>query len=91
MSETTPSTVTVRGGYSPSTIRVTAGKPVRLAFDRQEASGCSAELLIPAFGIREKLPAFDTTVVEFTPQQPGEYEFTCGMKMLRGSIVVEAA
>jgi Cu+-exporting ATPase len=84
-------TVTVKGGYAPSRITVKAGEPVRLAFDRQETSGCSAELLIPAFGIREQLPEFGTKVVEFTPAEPGEYEFTCGMRMLRGSIVVEAA
>lgn len=26
--------------------------------------------------------------VEFTPERPGEYEFTCGMGMLRGKVVV---
>ena len=26
--------------------------------------------------------------VEFTPDQAGEYEFTCGMGMLRGKLVV---
>jgi plastocyanin domain-containing protein len=27
--------------------------------------------------------------VEFTPQETGEYEFTCGMKMYRGKIIVD--
>ena len=83
--------VTVKGGYAPNTVKVRAGSPVTLTFDRQETSGCSAELLIPAFGIKETLPAFGQKTVEFTPTQPGEYEFTCGMRMLRGTLLVEAA
>ena len=90
MSDSEVQTVTVKGGYSPSKVTVKAGQPARLAFDRQEASGCSAELLIPGFGVSEKLPAFERTVIEFTPDAAGEYEFTCGMQMLRGTIVVEA-
>ena len=90
MTANTIPTVIVAGGYSPKTVRLKAGTAARISFDRQEASGCSAELLIPAFGVHEKLPAFQTTVVEIAPQVPGEYEFTCGMNMLRGSIIVEA-
>jgi plastocyanin domain-containing protein len=70
-------------------VRVKAGAPVRLVFDRQETSGCSEEVVIPEFGIRRFLPAHDRTPVEFTPERPGSYEFTCGMGMLRGRITVD--
>ena len=90
MSSGTTRTITVKGGYSPAQVNARAGEPLRLVFDRQETSGCSAELLIPAFGVRQTLPAFESTSVEITPHAAGEYEFTCGMNMLRGSIVVEA-
>jgi len=80
--------VTVKGGYSPARVRVTAGRPVRLVFDRQETSRCSEELLIPAFGIRQSLPAGQQTAVEFTPTMAGTFPFTCGMEMLRGELVV---
>ena len=81
--------VTVRGGYSPATIRVRAGRPVRLTFDRQETSSCSEEVVIPDFAIRRFLPAHQRTVIELTPDKPGTYEFTCGMGMLRGKLVAE--
>ena len=83
-------TIAVQGGYDPATVRVRAGAPVRLLFDRQETSGCSEEVVVPAFGIRRFLPAFQTTAVEFTPNAAGTYEFTCGMGMLRGRVEVEA-
>ena len=81
--------IVVRGGYSPATIRVRAGRPVRLEFDRQETSGCTEEVVFPDFGIRTYLPAHRTTPVEFTPTTPGSFEFTCGMAMVRGTVIVE--
>ncbi len=82
-------TVTVRGGYDPATIRVRAGAPVRLIFDRQETSGCSEEVVFGDFGIRRFLPAHQKTAVDVTPLTPGSYEFTCGMSMLRGKLIAE--
>jgi plastocyanin domain-containing protein len=81
--------ITVRGGYDPSTIRVRAGEPVRLVFERKETSGCSEEVVFPAFGIRKFLPTDAPTTIEITPPKPGRYEFMCGMSMLRGAIVAE--
>lgn len=82
-------TVAVHGGYTPSTIRVKAGAPVRLLFDRQETSSCSEEVVFGDFGIRKFLPAHQTTPVTVTPVTPGVYEFTCGMSMLRGKLIAE--
>ncbi|MES2524769.1 MAG: cupredoxin domain-containing protein [Gemmatimonadota bacterium] len=82
-------TVVVQGGYSPSTINVKAGAPVRLLFDRRETSGCSEEVVFGDFGVRAFLPAHQTTAVTVTPPRPGVYEFTCGKSMLRGKLVAE--
>jgi plastocyanin domain-containing protein len=79
----------VQGGYEPARVRVRKGVPVRLVFDRQETSGCSEEVVIPDFGIRRFLPAFKKTTVELTPERAGSYDFTCGMGMLRGKLIVD--
>ena len=81
--------VVVKGGYEPGQIRVRKGVPVRLVFDRQETSGCSEEVVFPSFGIRRYLPAHQKTVVEFTPEEVGTHDFTCGMGMLRGRVIVD--
>jgi len=83
--------VTVKGGYTPDTIVVQAGKPVRLQFYRDETADCSERVVFEQFGIDQQLPAFETTAVEFTPTEPGEYRFRCGMNMLKGLVVVEPA
>jgi len=78
--------VVVQGGYAPAGVRVAAGRPVRLEFERRETSGCTEEVVIPDFGIRTFLPPHQTTPVQFTPPRPGTYEFTCGMGMVRGRV-----
>ena len=81
--------ITVKGGYSPDVIEVERGKPVQLSFYRDEENSCSEELLMPDFSIRRDLPAFKTTLVELLPEKAGTFTFTCGMGMLRGSLVVK--
>ena len=81
--------ILVKGGYSPNVIEVERGKPVQLNFYRDEEGTCSEELLLPDFNIRRDLAPFKTTAIEFLPKQAGTFEFTCGMHMLRGSLVVK--
>jgi plastocyanin domain-containing protein len=81
--------ITVKGGYSPAVIHAKEGTPLRLVFDRQETSSCSEEVVIGDFGVRKFLPAFQKTVVELTPDHAGTFDFTCGMGMLHGTLVVE--
>ena len=83
--------VTVKGGYDPDTILVQAGTPVRLQFYRDETADCSERVVFEHFGIDRHLPPFQTTTIEFTPREAGEFPFRCGMSMLKGLIVVEPA
>ena len=83
-------TVTVDGGYDPSYIVVKAGQLVRLNFYRKDPSSCLEEVRFPDFRIAQGLPVNQTTAIEFTPAQPGRYEFACGMNMFRGTVEVVA-
>ena len=83
--------ILVKGGYTPDTIRVVSGRPVRLLFRRDETAACSEQVLLPDFGKSSPLPTGQVVPIEFMPGEPGEHEFTCQMGMLRGRILVEAA
>ena len=83
--------ILVKGGYTPDTIRVAAGKPVRLLFRREETAACSEQVVLADYGKSAPLPTGTVVPVEFMPGDPGEHEFTCQMGMLRGRIIVEAA
>jgi plastocyanin domain-containing protein len=80
--------VTVKGGYTPDTIVVKAGTPVRLNFTRMESSMCSEMVVFDGIDRSAKLPEGETVSVEFTPDAPGEIPFQCQMGMLRGKVVV---
>ena len=81
--------VTVKGGYQPAAIVAKAGQPLRLNFTRRESTPCGEEVVLPEFGKRAHLPENRTIPVEIVPQRPGVYEFTCGMNMYRGKLIVE--
>ncbi len=83
--------ILVKGGYTPDTIRVTAGRPVRLLFRREETAACSEQVVLADFGKSALLPTGQVVPIEFMPGESGTHEFTCQMGMLRGQIVVEAA
>jgi plastocyanin domain-containing protein len=81
-------TIVVKGAYTPDVIIVEHGTPVRLSFLRQETAACSEEVVFPEFARRARLPEGELVAIEFTPQQPGQYQFTCGHGMLHGKVVV---
>ena len=83
--------ILVKGGYTPDTVRVAAGTPVRLLFRREETAACSEQVVLADFGKSAALPTGQVVSVEFMPTEPGSHEFTCQMGMLRGQILVEAA
>jgi Cu+-exporting ATPase len=80
--------IKVQGGYSPDLIRVTRGVPLRMEFDRQEAGDCSSRVVMPAFKVNQLLPAYQTTTIELLPESAGDFEFACGMNMIRGRLQV---
>ena len=81
--------VRVLGGYVPDTIRAEAGVPLRIVFRRDESPACSEQVVFPDFGKSATLPPGEQVPVELLPQEPGEYEFTCAMGMLRGRLIIE--
>ncbi|MBU2600941.1 MAG: cupredoxin domain-containing protein [Actinobacteria bacterium] len=82
-------TVVVKGGYTPDTIVVKRGRPVRLNFNRQESASCSEMVLFPDFDRSARLPEGTVVPIEFTPEKVGEFGFQCQMGMFRGRLIVE--
>ena len=81
--------VLVKGGYTPDTIIVRHGKPVRINFRREETAGCSDKVIFADFQKSAELPTGELIPVELMPKEPGEYVFACPMGMFRGRLIVE--
>jgi plastocyanin domain-containing protein len=75
-------------GYTPNSIQVKAGMPVRLNLTAQGQLGCTSVFRIPKLGITKTLSQSAPTAVEFTPQNPGKLTYICSMGMFRGTIEV---
>ncbi len=75
------------GVYTPAVIEVPAGRPVTLRFLREDPSPCTEQVLFDALGVAVSLPVGQPRDVTLTPPRPGEYEFTCQMRMYRGRLV----
>ena len=81
--------ILVKGGYSPDTIIVGRGKPVRLNFRREETASCSDRVVFEQFGKSAELPTGEVVSVELMPKEAGEFAFSCPMGMFRGRLIVE--
>lgn len=68
--------------YLPNRFTVRQGVPVEWRIDARQAAGCGLILLAPKLGIRKFLSPSNTTVITFTPEQPGDFPFNCGMGMM---------
>jgi len=83
-------TILVKDGvYTPDTILVDRGKPVRLTFRREETLACSDTVTFDAFGKTAQLPQGKLVPVELMPNETGRFDFACPMGMYRGTLVVE--
>jgi hypothetical protein len=75
-------------GFDPALITAKASQPLKLAFFRPNAANCAREVVFPGLGIRKELPPGQTVVVDITPRKSGPLGFECGMKMLKGQLMV---
>ncbi|MGZ4160328.1 MAG: cupredoxin domain-containing protein [Neobacillus sp.] len=76
-------------GYTPNVIRVKKGVPVELEIDNPLENSCLSTFTIPDFNINNVNLKVGTTNLSFTPDKTGEYTFSCGMQMFKGTIIVE--
>ena len=76
-------------GYEPTTLRLRRGVPAQVTFIRKVSATCGTQIVLPDYDIKRALPLDDPVLVKFTPKRSGTFAFTCGMGMLRGSLIVQ--
>ena len=80
--------ITADKGYHPAHIQLQKGIPAEITFHRTTPSNCYKEILFEEEGILEPIGVDEEKTIHFTPQELGEHEFSCGMKMQKGSYTV---
>lgn len=79
---------TSAGTYDKPYVTVKKGLPVKLNFSADPNSGCGRMLLMRDFGVQLLSKNGETQSAFFTPQKEGRYEFSCSMRMFRGTLEV---
>ena len=77
-----------KDGFSPSSIEVEAGHKLNLVFNRVDKNNCCNVVVFPKLKIRKNLPVGKDVIVSITPTKAGNISFSCGMGMMKGSVVV---
>ena len=77
--------ITADKGYHPAHIQLQKGIPAEITFHRVTPSNCYKEILFEEEGLLEPIAQDEEKVIRFTPQELGEHEFSCGMKMQKGT------
>ena len=81
---------TAQTDIQPSEFVVKAGTPVRFEVNpKSDGYGCMSTIMIPGlYNRQELLREGEKIVMEFTPKEKGDYNITCGMGMVRGTLTV---
>ena len=81
--------ILVKGGYNPSTIQVKEGKETIINFLRTDENSCLEEVILSEFKIKRFLPLNKTVSIEIKPNKIGTFDFSCGMGMFHGKLIVK--
>ena len=73
-------------GFNPNVIVLASGVPTEITFS--EGYGCMAQVMSSDLDFYEDLQSGPKTIT-LGPLEPGTYDFSCGMEMIFGQIVVE--
>jgi plastocyanin domain-containing protein len=76
-------------GLTPSEVRVTANKPVRLLVHRYETEPAEEIFEIDELSIYELLPAATTTIISFLPKQRGTFKIILSADREIGRLIVD--
>ena len=82
-------TVVVNGGYNPAVLKLKQGVPVKLTFNRKDPPTCLEKVVFPDFGVDADLPVGQDVVITIDTSKAGEYEYSCGMHMFHGKIIIK--
>ena len=81
--------VTVAGGYQPQVINLKQGAPAEITFTRTNEQGCLDVVHSQELGFEKQLPLNKAQTVKVSTDKIGEFNFSCGMDMFKGKVVIK--
>ncbi|MFP4130982.1 cupredoxin domain-containing protein [Thiohalospira sp.] len=75
------------GAFEPAVVEVAAGRPVTLRVTRRDPAPHAAQVLFPDLDRVFDLPLDEPRSISLPSLEPGNYEFTCQMRLYVGRLV----
>ncbi len=76
------------GGYGPADARIASGVPTRWTIESRSSGSCAVYVVVPSLDIQVVLQPGDN-VIDLPALKAGTLDYTCGMGMYWGSILIE--
>ncbi|MDK6802778.1 cupredoxin domain-containing protein [Lactobacillus mulieris] len=81
--------IVIQGGYSPSTLVLQKGIPAEVEFLQKDSTACLAEVRSAELALDKKIAPGEKVTIKVPTDQVGEYNYSCGMNMFHGKVVVK--
>lgn len=81
--------IDVKNGYEPQTAEVPKGITTKLVFNRTNPSSCLTKVRSTDLNFEQDLPLNEDVTISIAPDKAGEYDYSCGMGMFHGKVVVK--
>ena len=81
--------IDVKNGYEPQTVEIPKGITTKLVFNRTTPSSCLAKVGSTDLNFEQDLPLNEDVTISIAPDKAGEYDYSCGMGMFHGKVVVK--
>ncbi len=76
-------------GYEPQVTKLQKDIPAKLVFNRTNESMCLAQVQSQALSFQKDLPLQQDVVIPIKTNQVGEFDYTCGMNMFHGKVMIK--
>jgi plastocyanin domain-containing protein len=76
-------------GYVPAMVHAAVGQEVTLVFKRTTDATCATEVVMPSQDVKVDLPLNEPVEVTFIASEAGVIDFSCGMNMWHGKVMVD--
>ncbi|MCF1783579.1 cupredoxin domain-containing protein [Lactobacillus mulieris] len=81
--------IVIQGGYSPSTLVLQKGILAEVEFLQKDSTACLAEVRSAELALDKKIAPGEKVTIKVPTDQVGEYNYSCGMNMFHGKVVVK--
>lgn len=81
--------IDVKNGYEPQMVEVPKGITTKLVFNRTNPSSCLTKVRSTDLNFEQDLPLNEDVTISIAPDKAGEYDYSCGMGMFHGKVVVK--